>query len=366
MEAEVESLIVKIASQCNLDCDYCYIYHGQDRSWESMPFRMPSAVIEGLSEAINFLHENQETSPLIAFHGGEPLLFGVAGFDAMVAKILEQTPQARMTIQSNGTIYNDRLEAILRKYRRSLTFSLSVDGFQAENDRHRVDRRGKSRFLKIKNTIERAREAAVLDAILMVVDIRNSPEHILEFMNWARAPKYDLLLPDGNHETLPPMKGHLDSKATAQWVLEFARLYCETRRPFGVRMLDDIIERVLLEKRDLSRQRARRSPGVDLTIDTDGEIKLVDTLRINRLGSDFAGGFKVSRSGIVSALRSKELGEFVRVKDDVASQCKACSYYAMCGGGYIQHRWDGITYKNPSVYCADYKRLFEAFELALS
>lgn len=362
---EIDSLIVKIASRCNLDCDYCYIYHGQDRSWESMPFRMPDAVVEGLVDAVSFLCAKQERAPLIAFHGGEPLLFGLAAFDSLVMRIQEQAPRARMTVQSNGTIYNSTLEAILKKHRSFLSFSLSVDGFQQENDRHRVDRCGASRFRKIRETIERARDAAVLDAILMVVDLKNSPERILEFMHWAGAPQYDLLLPDGDRQSLPPMMDSLDTCEAAKWVLEFSALYCKARRPFGVKMPDDIIERLLLEKRGLPRSSSSRV-RIDLTVDTNGEIKLVDTLRINQRGADFAGGFKISRAGIEAALCSTATKDFLRARDEVAPECEACGHFDMCGGGYMQHRWDGKSYRNPSVYCTDYKRIFDVFERALT
>lgn len=364
-EIEIDSLIVKIASRCNLDCDYCYIYHGQDRSWESMPFRMPDAVVEGLIDAVTFLCAQQEGAPLVAFHGGEPLLFGLAAFDSLVTRIKEQAPRARMTIQSNGTIYNSNLEAILKKHRSSLSFSLSVDGFQEENDRHRVDRRGASRFRRIRETIERARDAQVLDAILMVVDLKNSPDRILEFMHWAGAPQYDLLLPDGDRQSLPPMMDSLDACQATKWVLEFSALYCKERRPFGVRMLDDIIERLLLEKQGLPRPSSSKV-RVDLTVDTNGEIKLVDTLRINRSGADFAGGFKISRAGIDAALCSPELRDFLRTRDDVAQECENCRHFDKCGGGYMQHRWDGESYRNPSVYCSDYKQVFGVFERALT
>ncbi len=330
-----------------------------------MPFRMSESAIEGLIDAISYLYEKQDKGPLIAFHGGEPLLFGLALFESLVKRILEQTPQARMTIQSNGTIYNSSLAKMLSKFHQSLSFSLSVDGFQEDNDRHRVDRRGSSRFQKIKDTIERARNSKVLNAILMVVDTNSSPERILEFMHWAGASQYDLLLPDGDHESLPPMKDGLDSDVAAQWVVKFANLYCEARRPFGVRMLDDLIERSIFQKRQLSRP-TRRVQTVDLTVDTDGEIKLVDTLRINQRGSDFAGGFKISRAGIDAVLCASELSEFLQARGDVAPECKSCRYFDMCGGGFMQHRWGGGSYRNPSIYCADYKRLFETFERAMA
>ena len=79
-------------------------------------------------------------------------------------------------------------------------------------------------------------------------------------------------------------------------------------------------------------------------------------------GKDWAGGFKVSAAGLEDSLHSLEVGAHIAEEARYASECLSCSYFDLCGGGYLQHRWGGGSYKNPSVYCEDYKLLFRAVE----
>ena len=325
---------------------------------------MGDETVSELVETINDLYGHQKEPILVAFHGGEPLLFGISRFLDLVERIIAKVPSARLTVQSNGTIYNAQLEHGLQKFKRNLSFSLSLDGFREQNDRHRLDHRGRSRYSQIEKTITSARSAGVLDSILMVLDINNAPEDIHSFMEWAGARSYNLILRDGDYESLPAGKASFTSTEIGRWLLEFARLYFGQERAYRVQFFDDIL-RGLLARRQPYENEALGSCGIDLTIDTDGEIKLVDTLRVNASGNDRAGGYRVSHYGIQDTLRSPQLRAHMEQEACYAEECLACEYFDICGGGYIQHRWGNGSYQNPSIYCADYKVVFGAIEKAL-
>ena len=36
----LDTILVKTASRCNIDCSYCYVYQGPDSSWRLQPKRM--------------------------------------------------------------------------------------------------------------------------------------------------------------------------------------------------------------------------------------------------------------------------------------------------------------------------------------
>src|ERR1700744_954695 len=70
-------LVVKVASRCNLNCSYCYVYNAGDTTYLRQPAVMSQetalAVIE--RAASHYIHHQLE-SFVFVFHGGEPLLAG--------------------------------------------------------------------------------------------------------------------------------------------------------------------------------------------------------------------------------------------------------------------------------------------------
>ena len=362
---EVTCLVVKLASRCNMDCRYCYIYHGEDDSWRQMPKTMSQETVDALIRTVKDLHSSQTSPPQVVFHGGEPLLFGVTRFLDLVERIVCEVPNAKLSLQTNGTIYDSRLEKGLREHRRNLSFSLSVDGFMPENDRHRVGLREESKFDRIADTVSRARAAGLLDNILMVVDVKNSPERIFSFMRWADAASFNLLLKDGDYRHLPDGKATADSTEVGQWLLSLYSLYVSADVPFRVKLFDDISAAILASLPAGLPFDTDVSHLVFLTIDTNGEIKQVDTLRINPDQADGLNGATVHDGRMSDVLYSSKNIAHLATEADVAPKCRRCRFFEACGGGYIQHRFGPHGYKNPSVYCSDYLYLYEHVEALL-
>lgn len=361
---EVASLIVKLASRCNLSCDYCYYYHGADQSWSAMPRVVSEETCRGLIEAVRHLHAVQSRPPLVVFHGGEPLLFGVSRFVSLVDALVDAVPDVQLTVQTNGTIYNDRLEAGLLRHRNNLTFSVSADGFRAENDRHRLGAQRESKYDRIEATIVRARDAGVLDSVLLVLDPATEPRRAFEFMVWSGAASYDLLLRDGDHDALPPGKQTVESTEAGTWLVKLFGIYATANPRFGIRILDEAAQSILtrIDGLDIGSAQQRRCV---LTVDTNGEIKQVDTLRINDTKFDRLTGESIGARGIEATVRSPENTRVVEEQASLSAACQRCSYLDCCGGGYLQHRFGAGHFRNPSIYCADYLHLFSRLDRAL-
>lgn len=339
------------------------MYQGADSSWLNMPRIMSNETRRGLIDALRYLHSVQQRPPLVVFHGGEPLLSGVSSFLSLVDDIVSEIPDAQLSIQTNGTIYNDQLEAGLLRHRANLSFSLSVDGFRTDNDRHRLGLKKESRYARIETTIVRARDAGLLDNILIVVDPDVDPHRIFDFMEWAAADSYNLLLRDGDYETLPPGKATTSSINVGVWLTKIFSLYAQGNPSFTIAILDEAAKSVLARQSGLPRTHGPRS--CVLTVDTDGEIKQVDTLRINGDQMDRLTGARIGAAGIRTALASDPNLRLMQIEDDVSEICRSCEYLEACGGGYLQHRYGNGSFRNPSIYCADYRHLFSVLERAL-
>jgi uncharacterized protein len=359
---EVSQLIVKVASRCNLNCDYCYMYTFQDMSWKDMPASMSQETAGMLAHRVAELASEQGIAPLIALHGGEPLLAGYELLAFLIQSIKSQVAGVRIAIQTNGTIYTQRLASLFRSM--DVDLSISLDGFQEENDRHRLDHNRQSHYRRIRANLDRAQADGVLESILLVADLATNPERTYQFIAQTGVKRANIILRDGDHNTYPPYKTREDSTEAGQWLWEFFRLYASLVDGPAVRFFDTVARGILAIKR-ASTYPAHRRPRCILTIDTDGTVKQTDTFRINGHRADYIGDSTIFQNTLAQIANSTENRKFIAKVDDLAEKCRACRYLPVCGGGWSMHRMKGRSLHNPSIYCSDYLYLFERVDAAL-
>src|SRR5438105_593623 len=86
MKLPFNEFIIKVASRCNLNCDYCYEYNLGDDSWRAQPRFMPISVAEQAARRIRAHAERHSIDRInLLFHGGEPLLVGLRRLSELVA-----------------------------------------------------------------------------------------------------------------------------------------------------------------------------------------------------------------------------------------------------------------------------------------
>src|ERR1041384_248663 len=104
----LSQVILKVASRCNLNCSYCYVYHKADTSWQARPALMPEAVFEtALARIRRHCERSGQQDIRLTFHGGEPCLLGVRTFDEWCRRIrraLDNLSRIDLSIQTNATL----------------------------------------------------------------------------------------------------------------------------------------------------------------------------------------------------------------------------------------------------------------------
>ena len=73
---EIDTVLIKAASRCNINCLYCYVYNMGDMRWADMPKQMSYETMTAVAHALGELSRQQSRRFAVVLHGGEPLLLG--------------------------------------------------------------------------------------------------------------------------------------------------------------------------------------------------------------------------------------------------------------------------------------------------
>ena len=357
---EIDTVLLKVASRCNLNCTYCYVYHLGDDAWKRQPKRMSRQVIERTCKQLAALAQAQSRPFSVVLHGGEPLLLGADNLDMLFSALRAGLPPScGLHIQTNGVLLNDRMIDLCRDYR--VGISISLDGPASLHDKFRVDHAGRGSHDNVLRAIARLRgradASALFSGLLCVVDPRSDPAQVYAFLKSTGAPSLDFLYRDGNHTHLPYGKASLESVEYGQWMCGLLDVYLSDQMPPRVRILDDLM-RLILGGRGIKEGAGTESYGI-VVVDTDGTINKNDTLKSARGAADqFEKSWSVTDGNLVDLLASEEFASYYASQRPCASQCLTCPDLAVCGGGMPAHRWsDANGFENPSVFCSDQKLL---------
>src|SRR3546814_9562169 len=117
LPARITSFLVKIASRCNLDCDYCYVYHHADQAWRSMPRLLSHEAQEAFADRLaEYAAEVGLKRAAVIFHGGEPLLAGagtIVDFTRRLRQRVGSGVDLEVGLKPNGLLLTDQVLAEL-------------------------------------------------------------------------------------------------------------------------------------------------------------------------------------------------------------------------------------------------------------
>ncbi|MEV6525679.1 FxsB family cyclophane-forming radical SAM/SPASM peptide maturase [Longispora sp. NPDC051575] len=356
-----QQFVVKVHSRCNLACDYCYIYELGDSTWRSKPTVMAPEIIDRTCARIG---EHARAHGLgavrVVLHGGEPLLAGAATLARTATALRAALPPATtlaLSVQTNGVLLTDALLDTLATH--GYTVGLSLDGDQEAHDRHRRYANGRGSHRAVVAALDLlAARPGMFAGLLCTVDLENAPVATYEALLAFRPPAMDLLLPHGTWSSPPPRRPADGSAPYADWLIAvFDRWYDAPRWETDIRLFDEIIR--LVCGRPSRTEVVGLSPSGVVVVDTDGAVEQVDTLKAAYHGAPDTG-LSVFDHPFDAALRHPAMVARQIGLAALSPTCMRCPVRDVCGGGCYPHRYRaGSGFRNPSVYCADMRRLID-------
>jgi uncharacterized protein len=365
--ARITSFLVKVASRCNLDCDYCYVYHHADQSWR----HMPKTLSEGNQAAFaarlaEYARRDDLKECFVVFHGGEPLLVGadrIVEFVDTVRRAVGPDTKVEFGMQTNGLLLT---EAVLDSLEGAgVAVSLSLDGPREANDLHRTTKKRRSSFDKVEQALERLKRRPQLFAgVIAVIDPRVPPETLFAYFDQHQPPKLDFLLPDAHHLRPPPGR---DENPTLyrDWLIRAFDVWLTEYPQLPIRFFETLLDTA-----------AGLPSGTDafglgdvslLSVETDGSYHDLDVFKVVAQGATrLAGSVLDTPIADVAASPAIEAHRRLLSKEGLCAACQACPVVEICGGGSVPHRHGRDGFNQPSIYCDELFSLINHVKARLS
>jgi uncharacterized protein len=352
--------VLKLNTDCQLACRYCYMYELADPAVRGRAKTMsPRTLAQVGSRIAEHSQIHGVNGVRIVLHGGEPLLSGV---DAVVEAAeqlraaLEPQVAVAFSMQTNALLLTR--ESIPLLAAAGIRIGVSVDGDRVANDRHRLFRDGRSSYDQVLRALDWLRaDPDHFGGILSVIDLANDPIATYESLMEHRPPAVDFLLPHGNWVAPPPGRRPDESSPYGEWLsIVFDRWYDAPHKETSVRIFEEIINGVL--GGGSRSESIGLSPVSLIVVDTDGTLEQVDALRSAFPGARGTGGLNVFDDTLDQALDHEAVIARQSGTAALSEICLACDIHQICGGGYYPHRYGPDQgFRHPSVYCADLRHL---------
>lgn len=357
----LQQLVLKVHSRCDLACDHCYVYEHADQGWRTRPAVISEeALTQTARRFASYAEAHKLPSVSVILHGGEPLLAGPARLRRICAELTRTlTPVTALDLQihTNGIQLGTRHLDVFAEF--GVKVGISLDGDRAANDRHRLDRRGRSSYDRVLRGIDLLRTPEyrhLYGGLLCTVDVANDPVTVHETLTALGPPRIDYLLPHSTWEHPPPNPSGSPAPY-ADWLLAVFDLWEKQGRRIPVRTFESVLSTL---RGGPSLTEAMGLVPSDLAVvETDGSFEQADSLKTAFDGAA-ATGYDVFRHGFEEFARHEGVLARQRGLAGVSEVCRNCPVVDSCGGGLYAHRHSAERdFDNPSVFCADLRALVD-------
>lgn len=343
-----------VSEACNLACDYCYY-----STCGGMPGkinRIDSTILE------KFIKEYMERSKGVAtfaWQGGEPLLAGHDFFEEVVTLQATYAPKNTIisnSLQTNGTLLNDKWASFLKAYQ--FLVGVSLDGPKEIHDARRVDSRGQGSFDRVMKGIGYLRRHQVDFNILTVVHKGNVGK-AAEMMRFYESEGFDFVqfIPcmdfraqeinrPGVYDITPEEYGRFLCEAFDYW-------YNDGEPRTSIRFFDDMLSVYVNREANLCVHRAACPQTIILEQNGDAfpcDFFIHPDWKIGNVGTD----------SIDEILSHPLYDTFLKMKPTLPDPCKTCEWKSLCHGGCPRNRkWSADrSTSEVDYFCSSYKQIY--------
>lgn len=353
----VDVYILKIASRCNLNCTYCFVYNKDDQNWFNQPILMSESVITHVADrALQHAVKNSRPFVEFIFHGGEPLMGGIKHLRFLV-QILEDKFRGRgiglkFAMQTNGLLLSDEILSFCLE--KNILVGISIDGPPKINDIYRVDKKGRGSSQKLQEKlklISSEQYRPVFSGFLVVINPDSDPVDTVEYLSSYHPRGFDFILPYDNHDRLPTRKTSFNDTTYGKWLIKAFDHWYKKNSEVRVRNFYSIIS-LLLRGGSYVESLGNQATNF-LVIETNGEIEAVDSLKATFEGATSLG-LNVFENTIDEAAGHLFIVQRQLGSESLAFSCRSCALVSVCGGGYLPNRYSKARgFDNPSIFCHD-------------
>ncbi|MUK66730.1 anaerobic sulfatase maturase [Aliivibrio fischeri] len=351
------SLFIKAESaKCNLDCHYCYYLKNENKN-------KPGMDTETLNKLIsNHIQSQPPQIPAIDFiwHGGEPMIRGLAFYQTAIElqQAHQSTTPIQNTIQTNGTLINERWAAFFAQH--NFMVGISIDGPQLINDIARIDKSGNSSFERTMRGIQHLKQQNVEFNTLTVIN-NKSYKHgkaIYRFLK-ENGSTYLQFQPCIDHE--------MDRRFDYNWTLtgkQWGEFLCNVFDEWAANDIGKVyvqfFENCLMILMGHQSQMCHHSEtcGQQLMIESNGEVFSCDHYGYERYK---IGNIHFKNNSLAQMVNSLEQMLFGQNKYDSLSQkCLRCDFKPLCNGGCPKNRVSKTNNgEDHNVLCEGYELFFK-------
>jgi uncharacterized protein len=354
-----DTVILKIASRCNINCSYCYMYNLGDESFKRQPKFMSEATMNSFVDKIIVHCKTKKIERLtIIFHGGEPLLVDKTVFVKYLEKIQEIPThgiELQLALQSNGILLDKEWCEIFNAYK--VGVGISLDGPENINDAYRKDKSGNGTYSRVVEGVKIANQYLKAPlGMLSVINYNLDPIDAYKHVMSLGVKSVDFLKLDKNYDSITS-PAELENTATADWFIKlFDYSYDNSSELITqLRIFNVIMHKILGGKYSMDFIGDGDNNGV--VIETNGELEAVDVLKA--CGDSFTKtNLNIATHDFDDILDSSLAEMYYYSNKFLPRKCLACPVKDICGGGYLPHRYSAKNgFNNPSVYCNSLMKL---------